>query len=185
MGRAVLVLITLFLFSCRTGNEVSKDELNELKMQVKYLNEKVDSLESQLDYKYDVENLLRHDDSLLFSYKRTPCYGNCPVFEFKVYQDGWASYRGSNFVDMMGIYTANLTYEQMLRIKKIFSEAHYYAFRNKYDDDRLDIPAMIIEYHGPQGVKKVLARTNIPHSFRTMAEDLEVLADDIKWYPVE
>ena len=44
---------------------------------------------------------------------------------------------------------------------------------------------MIIEYHGPQGVKKVMARTQIPHNFRSMAEDLEELADAIKWYPVE
>lgn len=184
MGKSILVLLSVFFLSCQSSSEISKDELDELKLQVNYLNEKVDSLESQLAYKYDVENLLKHD-SLLFSFKRTPCYGNCPVFEFKVYQDGWASYRGSNFVDMMGIYTANLTQKQMLMVRKIFSDAHFYAFRDKYDDERLDIPAMIVEYHGPQGVKKVIARTQIPHSFRTMAVDLEELADDITWYPME
>ena len=85
---------------------------------------------------------------------------------------------------MLGIYTANLSQEQMSKIEKIFREAHFYAFRNEYDDNRLDIPSMIIEYHGPQGVKSVNARTEIPHSFRKMAVELEELADEIKWYPL-
>lgn len=152
--------------------------------QIDALNAKVDSLEEQLKYSVDLENLLSHD-SLLFSYRRTPCLGNCPVFTFKVYKDGWATYEGSHYVDLLGVYTANLTASQMMKVERLFKEAHFYTFKNTYDDSRMDIPSMIIEYHGPQGVKKVVARTSIPHTFRKLAVDLQEFSDEIKWYPAD
>lgn len=178
------ILLFIFLLSCNSGSRISKEDYDDLKQQIVVLNKQIDSLENELKVKYDIRDLLQHD-SLLFSYRRTACLGNCPIFDFKVYQDGWASYEGKSYVDMLGIYTANLTQEQMRKIESIFRDAHFYAFRNEYNDNRLDIPSMIVEYHGPQGIKKVNARTEIPHSFRTMAVALEELADEIKWYPVQ
>ena len=184
MRIVLIIFLGFFLAACQNSSHISKEEYAELQNQVRYLKNKVDSLEKQLDHKADSESLLQHD-SLLFSIKKTPCLGPCPEYEFKVYQDGWASYQGKNFVDMLGIYTGNLTVRQMNAIDEAFRKAHFYAFRDMYDDARLDIPSIIIEYHGPQGVKKVVARTEIPHSFRVLAVDLEEIADQIKWYPYE
>jgi len=159
---------------------VTDQEVIDLKNQISFLKEKVDSLEAELARNKEIEEILEHD-SLLFSYRRTPCFGTCPIFEFKVYKDGWASYEGKQFVEMLGVYTAEITHRQMLEINRIFNEAHFYAFRDVYDDSRSDIPSRIIEYHGPMGVKKVIARSEIPHAFRTMAVELENLADQINW----
>lgn len=159
--------------------------MNELRSQINYLNEKVNSLEKELAVNKELENVLFHNDSLLFSVRRTPCLGNCPVYNFKVYKDGFASYEGSNFVDMLGVYTAELTQRQMYEVEKIFREAHFYTFKDEYDDSRLDIPSMIIEYHGNRGIKKVVARTSIPQTFRAMVVDLHELSDSITWKPVE
>ncbi len=174
------ILLFIFFYSCNTGTKISKEELSDLRNKVNYLESKVDSLEEELQHKLSVDKLLEHD-SLLFSYRRTPCLGSCPVFKFSVYQDGWATYEGKNYVDMIGVYTARLTTQQMNKINNIFRDSYFYAFRDKYDDSRLDIPAMIVEYHGPHGVKKVVARTEIPYSFRTMTVELEKLADEILW----
>ena len=178
------IVLFVFLFSCKSGGEHSKSELTELRAEVKYLEEKVDSLEDQLAHKLETDQLLTHD-SVLFFYRRTPCLGSCAVFKFSVYKDGWATYEGKNYVDMIGVYTAQLSQDQLNRINVLFRDSYFYAFRNKYDDSRLDIPSMIIEYHGPHGVKNVEARTEIPHNFRTLAVDLEKLADEIIWSPAE
>jgi hypothetical protein len=152
--------------------------------QITELNLKVDSLEKRIKYMGELESLLNHD-SLLFSYRRTPCLGNCPVFSFKVYKDGWATYEGSHFVDLLGIYTASLNESQMKELETIFKKSNFYAFRDTYDDSRMDIPSMIVEYHGPIGVKKVIARTSIPQTFRKLTVELEEFADKLKWYPAE
>ena len=178
------ILLFVVLYSCSTGASISKDELRDLREEVKFLETKVDSLESELARKLDTDKLLEHD-SVLFFYRRTPCLGSCPVFKFSVYQDGWATYEGKNYVDMIGVYTAKLSPAQLQQIHNIFQGAFFYTFRNEYDDSRLDIPAMIVEYHGPQGIKKVVARTEIPYTFRTMTVELEKLADEIMWNPAE
>lgn len=163
---------------------MSTAKLDAMNLQIETLSAKVDSLEEQLKYSVDLEKLLSHD-SLLFSYRRTPCLGTCPVFTFKVYKDGWATFEGDHYVDLLGVYTANLTASQMMKVEAIFKEAHFYSFDNRYDDSRQDIPSTIIEYHGPQGVKKVVARTSIPHTFRKLSVDLEEFTDEIKWYPAD
>ena len=155
-----------------------------MKAQIESLNKKVDSLQTELALNKELENMLIHD-SLLFSLRRTPCFGNCPVYTFKVYTDGWATYEGSNFVDLLGVYIAQLTNAQMREVEKIFGDARFYTFKDEYDDSRLDIPSMIIEYHGPRGIKKVTARTSIPQTFRTMVVDLQELSDSITWKPIE
>lgn len=155
-----------------------------MQAQIDYLNKKVDSLETALSLNKELESILIHD-SLLFSLRQTPCYGNCPVYTFKVYKDGWATYDGSNYVDLLGVYTSQLTSNQIIEIERVFREAHFYTFKDEYDDSRLDIPSMILEYHGPRGVKKVTARTSIPQTFRALVVDLKKLADNITWKPVE
>jgi hypothetical protein len=107
------------------------------------------------------------------------------VFTFKVYKDGWASYEGSHYVDLLGVYTANLSVEQMNNIEQLFKESIFYVFKDEYTDGRQDIPSIIIEYHGPQGVRKVVARTSIPFTYRKLAARLEELSDDITWDPAE
>jgi hypothetical protein len=178
------IVISIFLYSCNSRATISKEEISSLKEEVKLLNDKIDSLEEELRYSLEMERLLTHD-SILFSYKKTPCLGSCPVFKFSVYKDGWATYEGKNYVDLIGVYTARLSQEEMNKLHRIFQAAYFYSFRARYDDNRLDIPSMIVEYHGSQGVKKVVAKTEIPHSFRKMTVDLEEFADEIIWEPAE
>jgi hypothetical protein len=170
------------MLSCTSTTKISTEKLDAMKSEITALRSKVDSLEAELKYNKEIEALLSHD-SLLFSYRRTPCLGTCPVFTFKVYKDGWATYEGSKHVDLMGVYTAELTASQLMRVEDIFKEAHFYTFNDSYDDSRQDIPSIIIEYHGVHGVKKVLARTSIPHSFRKLSVDLQEFADELKWIP--
>ncbi len=184
MKYALGILLVVFLYSCKTGANISNDELTDLRAENSYLNSKVDSLENELQRKLDTDKLLDHD-SILFTYRRTPCLGNCSVFKFSVYQDGWATYEGKNYVDMIGVYTARLSQDQLNKIHRIFKSSFFYSFKDEYDDSRLDIPSMIVEYHGPQGVKQVIARTEIPYNFRSLTVELEELADEITWDPVE
>ena len=184
MKHIFLVLLAILIFSCNSSSEISHSEKKELNTEIASLNAKIDSLEVELENKESIERHLIHD-SLLFSYKRTPCFGNCPVFEFRVYKDGWATFQGKNFVDMLGVYTADLSEAQLLRINNIFRDYHFYTFRNEYNDNRMDIPSMVVEYHGPQGFKKVIARTDIPRTYRLMLIELKELADEIRWTPVQ
>jgi hypothetical protein len=125
--------------------------------------------------------LLDDHKSLFFSLKRTPCLGTCPVYSLEVFTDGFVKYYGKNYVELIGDYSGSLSQEQLADVEVLFNNADFYAFDAEYNDGRLDIPATIIEYHGPDGDKKVEARTEIPKNFRLLASELEKLIKEIDW----
>jgi hypothetical protein len=55
----------------------------------------------------------------------TGCYGKCPVFEYKVFNDGRVTYFGRNYVDKMGVYEAALAPQL---INQIISYAELVGF---------------------------------------------------------
>jgi len=176
-----IVIVIVGLSACKSQQPASSNyQIEQLQNQLKKVNTRLDSIENILLRREHVLQQSEHD-SLLFSLRRTACLGNCPVFTLDVYYDGWVKYVGKNYVDLMGIYTGNLSKNQISYIKKAFSDAGFYKFKNQYNDGRLDIPATIIEYNGPGGIKKVEARTDIPRPFRLLANDMESLVNEINW----
>ncbi|RLD25821.1 MAG: hypothetical protein DRI54_04105 [Bacteroidetes bacterium] len=144
------------------------------------LSAKVDSLEKVIEDQQKSMLLVDHK-SLLFSLKRTPCLGTCPVYKLEVYTDGFVKYSGKNYVDLIGDYNGVLNPEQLDYVEKLFNDTDFYSYEPEYNDGRLDIPATIIEYNGPNGEKKVEARTEIPKQFRVLTSELEMLIKEIDW----
>lgn len=174
------VILMMSLFSCKSGKNAADVQVSELKNQVASLNNKVDSLENVI-VKYQRELYGKNPENLLFSIRRTPCLGTCPVYSFEVYRDGFVSYLGRKYVDLEGAYAGKLSPGQLKKAKEWFDEADFYSMKDYYKDARLDIPSIIIEYHGPEGPKKVEASTEIPQNFRRLASKLESLIDEVDW----
>jgi len=173
-------VLLLALGACSSTQEVSQDKIDKLNQYIMTLSAKVDSLEGVIEDQQKSMLLVDHK-SLLFSLKRTPCLGTCPVFKLEVYSDGFVMYNGKNYVDLIGDYSGVLDPEQLADVEDLFTNAEFYSFQADYNDGRLDIPATIIEYYGPEGVKKVEARTEIPKRFRVLASELENLIEEIDW----
>lgn len=182
IARVFVGFLLIGLYACSSKQEVAvnQEQIDKLNQYIMTLSAKVDSLEKVVEDQQK-SMLLVDSKSLLFSLKRTPCLGTCPVFKLEVYADGFVMYNGKNYVELIGDYTGVLNSEQLADVEKFFSEADFYAFESEYNDGRLDIPATIIEYYGSQGNKKVEARTEIPTKFRVLASELEKLIKEIDW----
>jgi hypothetical protein len=177
----LIVIATLSLTACSSKQEVANEgQIEKLNQYIMTLSAKVDSLEGVIE---DQQKSMLLDDhkSLFFSLKRTPCLGTCPVFSLEVYSDGFVKYIGKNYVELIGDYSGSLSPDQLADVEVLFNNADFYAFDAEYNDGRLDIPATIIEYSGPEGDKKVEARTEIPKNFRLLASELEKLIKEIDW----
>lgn len=182
IAKVFIGILLVGLFACSSNQEVVDNQLqiDKLNQYIMNLSAKVDSLEGVIEEQQKSMLLVDHK-SLLFSLKRTPCLGTCPVFKLQVYTDGFVIYNGKNYVELIGDYSGVLDSEQLANVNELFSNAEFYTFQSEYNDGRLDIPATIIEYYGPQGDKKVEARTEIPKKFRVLASELETLIKEIDW----
>ena len=182
ISKVFIGILLIGLYACSSKQEVAVNQaqIDKLNQYIMTLSAKVDSLENVVEEQQKSNFLVDHK-SLLFSLKRTPCLGTCPVFKLEVYTDGFVLYKGKNYVDLIGDYTGVLNSEQLAVVVKFFNDADFYAFESEYNDGRLDIPATIIEYYGPKGDKKVEARTEIPKKFRVLTSELEKLIKEIDW----
>ena len=182
IAKVFIGFLLIGLYACSSNQEVvdNQVQIDKLNQYIMSLSAKVDSLEGVIEDQQKSMLLVDHK-SLLFSLKRTPCLGTCPVFKLEVYTDGFVMYSGKNYVELIGEYNGLLNLEQLADVKKLFSNSDFYTFESEYNDGRLDIPATIIEYYGPNGEKKVEARTEIPKKFRVLASELEKLIKEIDW----
>lgn len=180
--RIFIGIVLIGLSACSQNKEVVDNQvkIDRLNQYIMTLSAKVDSLEGVIEDQQKSMLLVDHK-SLLFSLQRTSCLGTCPVFKLEVYTDGFVLYKGKNYVELIGDYSGVLNPDQLADVDILFEKAEFYSFQPEYNDGRLDIPATIIEYYGPQGVKKVEARTEIPKNFRVLASELEKLIENIDW----
>lgn len=82
-------------------------------------------------------------DSLLFFYKRTPCFGTCRTFELSIYSSGYAVFEGKQNVELIGKYHSTFSKAALQRIEKVVNEIEYFRFNDSYDFDGVqDLPSV-------------------------------------------
>ncbi|NNC83857.1 MAG: hypothetical protein HKN79_09775 [Flavobacteriales bacterium] len=124
-------------------------------------------------------------DSLLLQFERRPCFGRCPVYKIKVFESGYTTYEGVNFVEYMGYYQARLSAAEIASIYQMVAEADYFSLNDRYDNENImDLPSMIFRVQAMGKDKRIVARYEIPDELNRFAEQIDQLFADTDWHPV-
>jgi len=130
------------------------------------------------------EEVVIESDSLYFSYQKTPCFGRCPTFELKVYQSGFATYNGTNFVDFIGFYKYSFDQETLDSVKSALHESDFFKMKDSYDNEHVtDLPAKIIGANIDGISKTVTGRYNLPDEFKELYKTLDKIFENVEWQP--
>lgn len=92
----------------------------------------------------DVRDVM--EQNLVAMLKRTPCFGKCPSYEVKVYDNGRAIYTGFAFVPRIGKFEAIVPATFINRLQKEAVKNGYTTLLTKYpsDDSAIkDLPTTI------------------------------------------
>lgn len=118
----------------------------------------------------------------VIEYRRTPCFGTCPIFNFKVYEGGLAMYEGKNFVDMIGNYEAQVSKEQIAEIVAVAKSIGFFEMKEVYDNDGVtDLPSVYVSVASDKGLKQVKSRYQGPKELKTLTEKMDVLIKELDW----
>ncbi len=89
---------------------------------------------------YQFKNIAK-GDSLFASIRRGACFGQCPVYTMKIYNNGTVILEGKNFIDKIGTYTKHISKEQMYRFVQKAKEINYMQMDDNYDNKNItDLP---------------------------------------------
>ena len=118
---------------------------------------------------------------LIIEVKRSPCYGDCPVYDFRVYSNSFAELDAQKNTNWVGAYSARLSTGKMSGIKKMFQKSEFFTLEDSYSSPATDLPTTEIYYKHKGQEKTIKVYGDGPEQLKTLIEGIVETVDDIEW----
>lgn len=115
------------------------------------------------------------------SFKRTACFGTCPIYTLTVDSKGNATFLGERFTDKIGEFTKHLSREETKALFSTLNEANWDNFQDKYDANVSDLPSTIFAFNYKRINKKVVVTGEHPEGLIKINEALIAVAEADGW----
>lgn len=181
MKKLFIPVLILLLVACNAKKKtVSSKEDDEMQEEV---NETTSDLLGDLNDDFDEPEEV---DSLFASIERSPCFGMCPNYALKVYDNGYCTYLGKSNVDHIGSFEGWVDAETLLAIRERAEEIGYFTeLGDEYDDRYVtDIPATVttLDFGGQH--KSIKNRYQGPEELSDFEDYMDELFANVDWKEV-
>lgn len=75
---------------------------------------------------------LENNGELILSMERTPCFGDCPVYEMQLYSNGLLLYNGKRYTEKSGCHYLKVSKEKISELTAYILNAGFFELQNKY-----------------------------------------------------
>ncbi|MFT6745981.1 MAG: hypothetical protein ACJAZ2_000319 [Glaciecola sp.] len=162
-GLFAIVAVTVILTACSSSKKASHVDPVE--------QTKVDNAQNEEDNRVE-----------LLTFKRTSCYGRCPVYDLKIYADKTCEIDGKLFFIVEGKHDGELTQIQYDKIIKTINDIKYFTLNDVYDDRLVqDIAATFITVTMNGKTKSIKSRYGSPKELRDFLTAIHELAKLVEW----
>lgn len=119
----------------------------------------------------------------VIGFQKTACFGKCPVFQVKFFNDGKATWYGQHNVERMGWYEATVSKEVLTAIKAKVSEVKYLDFAPKYPMNHriADLPSTVTYIRIGDIEKSVINTHQAPAELEAFEDYLEGIINGLAW----
>ncbi len=115
-----------------------------------------------------------------------PCFGKCPMYKLEIYEGGYTKFYGDRHSDKLGIYDKTISKEELKSLVNAFEKADFYNFKNEYESNVPDAPAVKISYKSKnKELKEVSGKLERPQTLRDLQVMLEDIASSKDWRLLE
>lgn len=121
-------------------------------------------------------------DSLFAYIRRGACYGNCPTYELKIYNSGFAELNGIRAVDLLGEYTTTISKAKMLGFIEKAKSIGYFQMEDAYDNEMItDLPETKTSIVIDGKRKAIRRRYNYPQEILSFEKLFDDILESEKW----
>ncbi|MBM3428263.1 MAG: hypothetical protein FJX95_05725 [Bacteroidetes bacterium] len=121
-----------------------------------------------------------HDTLLL--YKKTPCFGSCPVFTMTVMMDGTVYLMGKKNMTLLGDYTSEWNADLLNELDHKMAQLQFYQLPRVFDQTQVtDLPSTYIGYTNGNHVQTIKCRYQTPQGLKDLAIWLDQEIEKTKW----
>ena len=118
-------------------------------------------------------------------YKKTPCFGKCPVYEVKFMSDGKVTWYGKMNVERMGWHEANVEWKVIKDIQMKADALGYWGFYEEYpvENKVADLPTTITSVRLGDMIKTVRNTHDAPEKLEEFEKYLSGVIEGLAWRP--
>ncbi len=118
-------------------------------------------------------------------FQKTACFGKCPAYQVKIYNDGKATWYGQINVERMGWHEAMVSKEVLAAIKQKVSEVRYLDFAHQYPTNNrvADLPSTVTYIRIGDIEKSVVNTYQAPPELDAFEDYLEGIVTGLAWKP--
>jgi len=116
-----------------------------------------------LNNKTKLDALIKKAKMAFFTFRKTACFGDCPVYDVTIDAKGNVTYKGLKYVNVKGERKFTLTEKEFTTLKEKLANNNFSEYKRKYDNPNItDLPSTFISHKD----KEVQIRLwkNIPKS---------------------
>lgn len=118
------------------------------------------------------QNFANRAEQSFLEFRKTPCFGDCPVYEISINKNGKVQYNGIDYVLIKGKQEFQLTDEQFSTLKEKLAKKSFSTFKDTYDDPQIsDLPSTYLTHNSKQIHIRIWK--NIPDELVEVTEYLE------------
>jgi hypothetical protein len=120
-------------------------------------------------------------DDIVFSMKKSSCYGPCPVYELKIYKNGYVKLTAEEHLDLQGEFYTKLPGSKVKALISKFKEAGFFEMENEYTSITKDLPTTWIYFSNEGRQKRIKDYDGAPESLRELEKELSSLIESEDW----
>jgi len=120
-------------------------------------------------------------DDILFSMKKTGCYGPCPVYEMKIYKNGFVKLTAEEHLDLKGEFYTKLPGSKVKTLVSKFKEVGFFEMEGQYTSITKDLPTTWIYFTNEGRQKRIKDYDGAPESLKDLENELSSLLESEDW----
>jgi hypothetical protein len=177
------IIYTLLALVIISGAESCKSKKKSAK------NDNMTSEQEQVDKNFDALNndntdqakYTTSDSIMVIGLERTACFGRCPIYKVKIYDTGFITYEGINFVDNIGFYKSIVSQDIISSILLEANQINFFDLEDEYDGPVTDLPSTIITISSKGQTKRIKARYMAPQELVALGRYIDSQLTDVSW----
>ena len=110
--------------------------------------------------------------------RKGPCYGRCPVYTLRIYENGIVTYTGERYTDRLGVYIKKLSQEEYFAILDSFQRINLWQYDDVYKGEIPDAQTVSITYFEEGDIKSITGKDGRPLEIQDLESLLSTIADN-------
>lgn len=122
---------------------------------------------------------------LLVEMSKTACFGKCPVYTVKVFDNGRVEYHGVMHTERLGVYSKTLDEATFGQLVDSLTRTNLSQYKEIYTSGATDLPMTSITQHFRDSTKTVKGDFDRPAPVKALEKQLKMVATTGDWIQEE